>query len=472
MPCTTCNESVITVQGIQTFSQGCCDPCSSCKSGAVVDSTCVLYTGPALPCTAIATNSNLEDILVAFDQALCAAVGDYSTYNVGCLAPITTQQEFVEAISDFVCQTRTDLDTFTGTTFPNYQDAVDSRFVAIEVPGITCATASVINTDTLQTVLNKYCTKFGAINSLLDVSGADWNACYVVSPLPSTPREGFDTLISQICQLKNSGGSGTLPIFNNVGSCLPAPLTTTDTLVSTVNKIKTRLCQTPTFDINALTWTCITKPSSTTTDLQDAFQSVLTKLATLIQNFPTFSGDFTVDNVDPMDPCQGKTISLSSSPYVDKYVAATSADPSPGTLQDKLLAGTNITLDYVTTPGKAIISSSAGATADEKVKSYNADPSAGYLINKVNGVLGSFGITITTNLNVTTNQVDLSASLDPLTFITAMAAAASDSPEILAAWCSINAQCPSPCSTPTNVEVTYISGTTTTSTTTTTTTTP
>lgn len=469
MSCNNCpGADVIAVQGITTVFPNCCEPCSNCQSGSLVDANCVVYTGPALPCTAIATNTSLEDILVAFDQALCSTVGDYSTYNTYCLAPINTQQEFVEAVSNLACQTKTGLDYFINVTFVDYEENVDSQFSAINNPNIVCSSAGVSSSDSLIAVLQKYCAKFASIDSEFDLSSVNWSQCFTTSIPPTTVAGGFSTLLSQICQVKTiaSSGGGALPTFNNTGSCLPSP-GASDSLVDTVNKIKTRLCQSSTFDINALSWNCIAKPSTTTTDLQDAFQAVLTKLDTISQNFPTFNGDFTVANTGP-NPCQGKTIALSSSPYVDKYVAATPSDSSPGTLQDKLQEGTNITFDY-TTPGKCIVNSTGGGGTDEKVKAASSDPSAGYLIEKINGLVGASGITVTANFNATTNQVDVGASVDPGALMTYLINAVNEDPTLLALWCGVNTQCPSPCSSPSNVQVTYISGTTSTTTTTTTT---
>src|ERR1041385_932057 len=188
------------------------------------------------------------------DPLLCAATGDYSTYNTYCLAPINTQQEFVESISNFVCTLRDDLNTFTETTFPAYQATVTAALAAITSPVITCSSTSVTNTDTLVQVLTKYCTKFGAIDTALSLSTVTWNSCYTVSPTPTTIAAGFNVLIGQICTLKTAvEAAAVLPIFNNTGTCLPSP-GASDTLTSTINKIITRLCQTGTLDLSTLTW--------------------------------------------------------------------------------------------------------------------------------------------------------------------------------------------------------------------------
>lgn len=338
---------------------GNCQP-SDC-GGTQLSSKCVYYSGPNLSCSGINTNDSVELALQKIDTKLCTVVADYSTYQMNCLttyfgAPITNQADFVNAITNYACLINTNLNTFTNTTFVNYQSTVNTRFVALEVPGITCAGSNILATDTLQTVLNKYCTSLTNIQTDLSLVGVtNWNQCFTVGTPPTNVTSAITLLINQLCQVK-AGAGGALPTFNNVGTCLPTP-SASDTLVSTISQIITRLCQTPTFDINALSWGNITKPSTTTTDLQNAFQSVLTNTSNLVaQILNSFSSDFIVTQVDPSNPSAGKKLSLATSINQDKYVAATPSDTTPGTLQDKLVAGTGITLDYSSVPNKLTIS--------------------------------------------------------------------------------------------------------------------
>lgn len=338
---------------------GNCQP-SDC-GGTQLSSKCVYYSGPNLSCSGINTNDSVELALQKIDTKLCSVVADYSTYQMNCLptyfgAPITTQADFVNAITSYACLTNTNLQTFINTTFTNYQSSVNTRFTNIEVPGITCSGSNVLPTDSLQTVLNKYCTTLTNIQSDLSLVGVtNWNQCFTVGTPPTNVTSAITLLINQLCQVK-AGSGGALPTFNNIGTCLPTP-GASDTLVSTISQIITRLCQTPTFDINALSWGNITKPSSTTTDLQNAFQTVLTNTNNLVtQILNSFSSDFIVTQVDPLNPLAGKKLSLATPLNQDKYVAATPSDPTPGTLQDKLIAGTGIVLDYTSTPNKLTIS--------------------------------------------------------------------------------------------------------------------
>lgn len=466
MACTNCTQTNTSITG---FIPSRCVDTNPC----FLDSGCVVYTGPALSCSAIATNDALDVILQKIDPLLCAATGDYSTYNTYCLAPITTQKQFVESISNFVCTLRTDFNTFTGTTYVNNQATINSRLTALEVPGITCANAGVLNTDTLIQVLNKYCTKFGAIDSAINPVTANWNACYVVSPAPTTVIGGFNTLIAQICALKAEveSGSASLPTFNNVGSCLPTPVTTADTLVDTINKIKTRLCQTGTIDTTTLTFGCVTAPSGGQ-NLQDTLQNILTKITSIAQTLPTQfdAGDFTVTNVDNNNLCLGKKIELAPLSTQDRFVASTVSDLTPGVLEDKVFPGTNVTLDFVTTPGKMIINA-AGGTGDNKVKVVSTDPSPDYLGVKITSGAQVNGIQVIPSVNLTNNTVQLNISVDPVTLFQVLIDALSTDSGLYANFCTATAGCPSPCAAPSNVTVTYAGGGTTTTTTTTSTTT-
>lgn len=472
MSCPTCNTNNPTiVGGISSILATINSPCNSSLCPTPSDSKCTFYSAGNLTCSGIITGDSLEIALQKIDTLLCASAANYSTYNTYCLAPITTQKQFVEAISQYVCNLNTSLVAFTGTTFTAYQTTVSNQIAALAVPGTTsnCSSLlSIVNTDTLQSVLQKLsngiCTVYG---TALNLSSVNWNQCNTVSPTPTTIAQGFNALITQICALQASGGSGALPVFNNVGSCLPAPLTASDTLVSTVNKIKTRLCQAPIFDINALSWNCVSKPSTTTTDLQSAIGALLAKLDVLSQNASTFSSDFTVTATDPVAPCLGKTISLSTS-IADRKVAATPTDNIPGTLQDKIFAGTGITLDFTNPTRVTINSSSTGGPSDGKVKTDSLDPTADYLSTKIvtGGVTN--GIAIVPTLDGAGHLIKLINTVDPIALFSALLTAASTDPTLKAQFCSLVASCPSPCAAPGNISVVY--GGTTSSTTTTTTT--
>lgn len=465
MACTNCNQTTASITG---FVPANCTDIASC----FLDAGCVYYTGPALNCSGIATNDALDIILQKIDPLLCSATGDYSTYNTYCLAPIATQQEFVESISSFVCNISDDFEAFLDL-YGTDQDLVNSRLGALEVPGITCTSASVVNTDTLVQVLNKYCTKFGSIDTALNPSSANWNSCYVVSPVPTTIVGGFNTLIAQICILKGlveSGGGGSLPTFNNVGSCLPTPVTAADSLVDTVNKIKTRLCQTGTLNTTTLSFGCVSNTVANSTDLQGTLQNILTKVTQIAQSLPTvWSPDFTISNTDAGNLCLGKTVNLSATITPDRFVAATPSDMSPGTLQQKLVPGTGMSLDYITAPGFVILNSSGGAgTGDHKVAVDSSDGTPDYLVSKILSGGSVNGIQVSPSIDAINEVMLLNMSVNLNVLFQALIDTLSSDSTLYSNFCAAVAGCPSPCDAPSNVTVTYEGGGSTTTTTTTT----
>lgn len=462
--CNSCYQSSPSFTG---------NPNPTCNSGNICSTSSdnVKYIGPNLSCTGINTNDSITVALQKIDPLICAASGDYSTFNVFCLAPVTNQQEFVEKISEAYCDLQSDFDTFIDTTFPAYQSTITASLLAITNPNITCASASVNSSDTLNTLLTKYCTKFASIDTALNPSSANWTTCYTVSPLPTTIVAGFNVLIAQICLLKAAVTAGTtdLPTFNNTGSCLASP-GANDSLVDTVNKIKTRLCLGGTIDTTTLTWGCTTAPTGAQ-NLQDGIQNILTQITNISQTLPAeFSSDFTVTNVDNGNLCLGKHIALATPSTQDRFVAATTSDTSPGTLQGKITAGTNITLDYITTPGQMIINASGGGGADSGlVLADNTDVTADYLINKLQVSSPVDGITITPNLDVTNptdHKISLVVAVDLVALFSSLITAAGTDAGLKASFCALVGSCPSPCAAPLNVQVTYSTGSTTTSTTT------
>lgn len=472
MSCSNCNDTPINIpiNPVSIFTTSCSE------NPDLIDIKSYNYQGVNLPCSNIFTGNNMETVIQKIDAKLCGVIGDFSEYNMGCInsgaEPILTQQQFVEAISAFTCDLRDDFDEFVDITFDGYKTSVDNRFKLIEVPGIVSTTMGILSTSTIQNTLNVISgTIDNILNVKLNLSSVVWNDCFTVSPSPVTLQEGFQTVLDQICLIKDGQTvDGSLPTFNNVGSCLPTPVTSSDTLVATVNKIKTRLCELPDFDINDLTWGCTTKPSSEATDLQAAFQTVLNTTNDYKQNKLTFSGDFVITPTGS-DACGGKTVSLSIPSSQDRYVAVNVGDTSPGTLVDKLQAGTNITFDAITTPGKLIITSVGGGT-DTKVKTETTDPSAGYLEDKIKVSTNSNGISITKSTDLSDHKVALGTSINGESLWNFLLDFLDANPDTYEAFCERVTGCLPDCIIPPNVTVIYDTSTTTSTTTTTTTTAP
>lgn len=457
MACQNCNNPTqpvaVSVLGCPNCGSGCSD--NGC--GSIVDTSCIVYTGPNLTCIGADTNMCLEIILQKIDAQVCAVTGDYSGYNLGCLRStynINTAQDFAESISNYVCNIRSDFDTFVTDTYPAGILNLQTQINGINVPGITsCASVGILNTDTLFDVLDKLAiSQCLTIEGIDDIVNADWSSCYTVITPPTTLKDAFNVVLSQICQTKALGGA-TLPTFNNVGTCLSTP-TATDSLVDTVTKIRTRLCQLPTFAAANLNLsTCVQfSGASTLEDVIDAQNSAIDQVSQ--DAITQTTTDFILTQVDPFQPCLGMKLALNSS-IVDRNVALNGADITPGTLLDKVAAGTNITLDFgILNAGKLTISSSAGAVADEKVKATATDPTAGFLNTKLTGGTNG-GITI----GVSASSPSLLAVAPSVNFealINAIFDEIEDNETLKARLCSIISTCPSPCDPPTNVQVTYV----------------
>lgn len=281
-------------------------------------------------------------------------------------------------------------------------------------------------------------------------SSANWNQCFTVINIPTDVIGGFNTLIGQICTVKGIAESAAvLPTFNNIGTCLASP-GANDSLVSTITKLRTRICQSPTWNANNVTWGCVTKPTNLTS-IEEGINNILSITSTNSRNSITsFSGDFVVSLTDPSNPCSGKNIALATPINLDRLVASNPTDDSPGTLIEKLSAGTNITLDDVTTPGQVIITASNG-TGNHLVLADVTDDTPGYLDGKLNGLSGA-NITISTSYNSGTKKVDVGASIDLSELFTALLNQMDSDSTLYSLFCSKVAACPSNCNPPSSIQ--------------------
>ena len=429
-------------------------PCSS-DCDTTMDTTCVIYTGAALTCSDVATNTNLQTILQAMDTAICAAgeAGYNPDWDTTCLGPYTTMEQFVEGICSFVCDVRQDVGEVTNN-FDAYVESNDAVILTIENPNTTAsAYANISSVDTLFSVLNKLSV---AVQSLADssaVSGADWNQCFVVSPLPTTIEEAFDTVIDMICTVKAAIPENlTLPTFDNTTSCLSSP-TATDSLVTTVTKIRDLLCTKPDFDGNSLSTGCL---DIDTTDLQSTTQEIITALIDVSQDSirAVNGSQFTTAYIDAENPCLGLTLSLADDLGVsDRLVALNSEDEDPGTLEDKVVEGDNITLDFgLANAGQLTISAT-----DNKVGASSSDDTPSTLDNKINFVDDSTtSLSFNAAYNGSTKKLDVTPTIDFVALLTEGLAAIQGNPSLKAAWdsyiCSID--CDSTTTTTTTTLVT------------------
>ena len=410
IPCTS--GSPIPFVGQFYYSQQCRDSCVlPGQCGTCCDAAGVIYNGPALTCSGIDPLDTLETIIQKLDEQICSVIGDYSTYQFNCLetwcsCTITTEAQFVDQITAYACETRANLDVFIASTFPAYQESLAVSIEEVAVPGITCATASIGPSNTLNEILLAYCTQITNIKAAIDVSSVDWDQCFTVGSPPSTIIGGFDLLVDQICEVKaTANAAAVLPVFNNTAyTCLSSP-GASDTLVATITKILNVLCGLAEFDPANVDWGCTgTEPA----DLETGVQQLVDSLDILLQNNATYSADFIVTPTNVLEPCDGVTISLATPINQDRFVASNSSDTSPGTLVDKITAGSNITLDDTTTPGQLIIAST-GETYTVKANAADTTPST--LDDKVEGDTDGV-ITIATSYNAGDEKVQITPSID------------------------------------------------------------
>jgi hypothetical protein len=134
-----------------------------------------------------------------------------------------------------------------------------------------------------------------------------------------------------------------------------------------------------------------------------------------------------------------------------------------------LIPGTNVSLDYITSPGFVIINNTGGSGAgDHKVIVNSTDPSPNYLGAKIATGGATNGIQVTPTVDTVNNVVLLNVSVNLVTLFQALIDVLSSDSGLYANFCTATAGCPSPCAAPSNVTVTYTGGTSTTTTTTTT----
>lgn len=470
MPSDNCNDLPINVPitlGIYS---------TDCNTSPSTNSSSISYQGADLTCSEIFSGNSLDVVIQKLDSKLCGVLGDFSSYNTYCLVnsvgePILNQQQFVEASSKAICDLEGEFHEFRDIIFDGYENEVNTRFKLIEVPGIISTTQGILSTSTIQNTISILSSSIDDIlNTKLNISSVAWNSCYTISPIPITLAQGFSALQSEICSIKAdvSTSSSSLPTFNNIGSSLPSPVTSSDTLVSTINKIKTRVDQIPTFDINALSWGCTTKPSSSTYNLQSAFQSILNTTNDYKQNKLSFSSDFIITPTG-VDSCNGLTVALAISSSLDRNVASNNSDTSPGTLFQKLQAGSGMSLDFISTPGKVIFNNTGSVNNDKYVRVNVSDITSGYLEDKIEVATNSSGISITKATNDTSHKVALNTSINLSALWNSLLTFLDSNPSTYAEFCQRVSDCLPDCVVPPSVTVIYDTPTTSSTTSTTTT---
>lgn len=436
-PCSFCGGSHSSYSP-PPFSTPCSNTPGQCTP---IDSSCVTYTGQVLNCLNVTPGESQESINQKIDGLFCISSGvDWSSFDYHCLTDdttITTPEQFVSYMTLVYCNLQSNYDTFVGTTFPNQVATLNTSINSILSPGLTlCAGSGITPSDTYTSILTKLANKVCTL-SAQDVSSANWTSCFTVPTLPTTVVDGFNVVISQICQVKALASAPvTLPTFNNQGSCLANP-GTADTLVDTINKIKTRVCLSPTYSIGATTWDCFTTP----TDFQSVVNLLVAQANIAKKHDAVFDSNiFAVTD----NGCNGRAVTLQAGfSGSDRLVASDASDSNPGTLADKLTPGTNITLDNTTSPGHIIVN--AAPSLNDKVKANTSDTTAGYLVDKLQGA-STDGIDLTAVANIGNTQVVLTPTLDFSVLATKFFDQVEGDPDLYARFCSLICGC-QPCNT-------------------------
>jgi hypothetical protein len=439
MPCLNCSSGPLSSFAVSYFYDNNPSLCGDNECGSnSLNAKCVYYAGPNLSCSGVNNLDSVELALQKMDEQICSLIGDYSTYSFGCLddtTAITTEAEFVEAVSSFVCTLRSDLDAFTEETFVNYQDEVTVALEALQSPELTCTSAGITDADSFGSILEKICVKFDDLDTYLDISDVTWDSCFTVLGTPTNISTAFALVLDQICQVKES--SSALPTVNNATSCLSIT-GNADSIVDTIDAIKTRLCQTPVINNADLSSTCVSIPESQT-DVQTLLQSMLARLDELTSNMPSFDpGDFSVAAMDEEAPCSGLVVTLANSPNQDRLVAVNEDDANPATLIEKLV-GVGMDIDATTNPEQ--ITLTVTEVDDHTVLASSTDDTPGELDQKIKGQSDGI-IEIQESYNSSTKQLDLTPSVDYEALATQLLNIIKASSTLQDLFCEVASQCP------------------------------
>lgn len=207
-----------------------CEQEEGCKYPSFTD--CVTYNNGYLPNIGLPLNPETEVSLTEIIKAIDDKIGelasgspvDWNSYDTNCLAPITSQKDFVEKSSLELCNLKESYTTFTTSTYPLDISNINGRIDGIINPQLTSAGCLAIGpTDTLNQIQNKVISKVEDICESLDLSSVIWNACITSSTTPSTVAEGFMEVLDQICILANRTTSGGDTYKIKVSSSDPNP---------------------------------------------------------------------------------------------------------------------------------------------------------------------------------------------------------------------------------------------------------
>jgi len=179
-----------------------CGTCQESLGCIPTDAKCVIYNGDPLTTLQVEPGTDLEVILQQLNDLYNTGVDpDYSTYDTACLAILgtETQSQFVETISEYVCDQARQLSDFvtaTSTNFTNTNNTISS----IRIPGTTgCTSMPIAGGSTINQVLQILSNKVCGISTAIDVASVTWDSCFTVTTPPTDINEAFTEVLSQIC---------------------------------------------------------------------------------------------------------------------------------------------------------------------------------------------------------------------------------------------------------------------------------
>jgi hypothetical protein len=203
MSCTSCNDDNASLRYTD------CDE-TPVTIGCLTqtDAQCVIYKGDTLSCLGVDAGTTLEGIIQLIDNKVCSISNpDFTAFNTYCVTAVgggavTNLQEFVEGVSNQHCALKTAFDTFTTSTFVDYQNGTTNIINGIKNPAIAgCTYTGVTALSTLTEVLTAHDTKLCDLNSKIALTGVNWDSCFTVTD-PTTIAQGFNSVISMICSVK------------------------------------------------------------------------------------------------------------------------------------------------------------------------------------------------------------------------------------------------------------------------------
>lgn len=400
---------------------------------ANLDSQYVIYTSVALPYIDTDPNDTLQAILGKINTAINAssAAPNYSGYNLYCITQTdgithpTNTQNFAEGISKIVCDNKDEYDTFVGTDYVADQLVLTNAITALQAPGLTYAPFSIVNTDLIGAVYTKMFAGFTAITASIDPSAAAWSTIGV-TPDPDNIVDAFDEIITYILGLASdiTGKEDAIGTFDNSANCLSG--TGTDTAGETIDLLTTYICTLPLFDYTNITFGGVTPG----TDLETTVQSLVDTENYLLTNGVIAVGvGLALTAVG--GTYDGMKVAIDPT-YSGLFKVKGSSDDTTGNyLENKIVAGTGISVVTLNPGGNETIEITNDSPADGKVQVNSSDSNPGYLQDKLPYTNNSaWGIGLTSSPTPNNNQLELIPSVDPDTLFAAMMDYISNTPTL------------------------------------------